>query len=342
MTDQISYDEVYGSTFARYTYSELVEFTNFFEQRFSANKLNATDLFYGKTVLDCGCGNGRGSVFAVNNGAKEISAIDTSITNIISTKRNLQRIDANLKDIQLGTLESMPFPSDSFDVVWCNGVLMHTAEPDKCLQEVIRVLKPGGRAWIYVYGSGGVYWRIIETLRSITKDIKVRKIIDILDLMMYTNRYISEYIDDWKVPYLRKYTKTDFSRRLQQLGCQNTDPLKYGVGYDTSHRLSTYQEDRDLWGEGDLRYLVTKTNLTLPGDNPISSGNNGSNYSYSNFIENQFGPPLKQLEGLIANDFHAVASAAFIQYHLRKEMSKDKPFDCGAILKMIHKANSII
>ena len=42
------------------------------------------------------------------------------------------------------TGESIPFPNDSFDIVYSANVLEHTEDPDRVLMESFRVLRPGG------------------------------------------------------------------------------------------------------------------------------------------------------------------------------------------------------
>lgn len=42
------------------------------------------------------------------------------------------------------TGESLPFPSESFDIVYSANVLEHTADPERVLMESLRVLRPGG------------------------------------------------------------------------------------------------------------------------------------------------------------------------------------------------------
>jgi Methyltransferase domain len=228
--------------------------------------------------------------------------------------------------------------------VWCNGVIMHTAEPDKCLQEITRVLKPGGTAWIYVYGSGGIYWRIIEAFREITKDIAPEKCIAMLQLLGYETRFIAEYLDDWKVPFLRRYTAEDFSRRLTELGYDDVKPLAFGVSYDTSHRISTRPEEGKLWGEGDLRYLVTKARKPAPGDgHPISSGPQGSSYTYDAAIDVRFAPLLLELAGLTyGKPLLSVAACAFVQWQLRNEMTREAGFDAEEFAKNFHRAMDMI
>jgi SAM-dependent methyltransferase len=61
--------------------------------------------------------------------------------------------------------ESLPFPASSFDLILSHEVLEHVADDRKAVSEMARVLKPGGRAIIFVPNRGypfethGIYWR---------------------------------------------------------------------------------------------------------------------------------------------------------------------------------------
>lgn len=65
---------------------------------------------------------------------------------------NLKNIDYITADIESPLakvkmdLHDIPFPNDSFDVVFCNHVLEHVKNDIRCMQEMYRVLKPGGWA----------------------------------------------------------------------------------------------------------------------------------------------------------------------------------------------------
>ena len=51
-------------------------------------------------------------------------------------------------------------PDASFDVVYSNGVIHHTPNTKHVVQEIFRVLKPGGRAIVMVYAEDSLhYWR---------------------------------------------------------------------------------------------------------------------------------------------------------------------------------------
>ena len=58
-----------------------------------------------------------------------------------------------------GDAEALPFADEFFDIVYSNGVLHHTNDTEKAVDEVFRVLKPGGRAVIMLYCKSSFhYW----------------------------------------------------------------------------------------------------------------------------------------------------------------------------------------
>jgi SAM-dependent methyltransferase len=58
-------------------------------------------------------------------------------------------LDSPLADVKLD-VHSIPFDTNSFDVVFCNHVLEHVADDKQAMQEILKVLKPGGWAILQV------------------------------------------------------------------------------------------------------------------------------------------------------------------------------------------------
>ncbi|HPV56336.1 MAG TPA: methyltransferase domain-containing protein, partial [Tenuifilaceae bacterium] len=72
---------------------------------------------------------------------------------IFKKQRNLDYVTADLispwADVKMD-VQAIPFPDSQFDVVICNHVLEHVDSDFKAMQEIFRVLKPGGFAILQV------------------------------------------------------------------------------------------------------------------------------------------------------------------------------------------------
>jgi SAM-dependent methyltransferase len=179
-----------------------------------------------------------------------------SAQNVESTGAVLERAGFSNFTVEEGSLEHLPYADGRFDFVWCNGVLMHTARPSETLREIVRVLRPGGHAWVYVYGAGGTYWRIMATFRRSFAALDPSFLIKTLNEAGVPTGRVAEMLDDWKAPFLRTYEDATFARALRELGC-DVQRLLRGMPYDTSEQLAQGVPPEFI-GEGDLRYLVTR------------------------------------------------------------------------------------
>lgn len=342
---EYKHEDVYGKTFSLYDRAEMQHFIRPFEIRYERNALKPQKLFSGKKCLDAGCGNGRGSIFMAQHGADEIQSLDISSTNIESTQRNAQLFGFDkVITPQLSSLEKISFPDESFDFVWCNGVIMHTHNPDACLKEISRVLKKGGKAWIYVYGSGGVYWYCVYNFRKLLKTTSEEDCMKVMKLSQTPVSYLAEYMDDWKAPYLRTYTNHDFSQRLQELGFSNPTPLAYGTDYDTSYRNTLFPEDKDWVGEGDLRYLITKTSNVTTNLYKIDGSGTETDYLYPRRITDLLDVKFEILSNLVKGDLlRTILAFAYIQRNLRDNFFADaKPFDYEKFLHLFDDVTSLL
>ncbi len=114
----------------------------------------------GKRILEVGSGAGGHSALFARHGA-EVTSLDITFHRARSTdaKFRLMGEAAGACDAMQSDAESLPFKDDAFDIVYSNGVLHHTGDIGRALDEAYRVLKPGGRAVIMLYcKSSWHYW----------------------------------------------------------------------------------------------------------------------------------------------------------------------------------------
>lgn len=103
----------------------------------------------GKDVLEVGCGMGTHAAMLARAGAN-LTAIDLTDKAVETTRRRLELFDLR-GDIQRSDAEALPFKDESFDMVWSWGVIHHSSSMEKCLFEITRVLRVGGRLLLMVY-----------------------------------------------------------------------------------------------------------------------------------------------------------------------------------------------
>ena len=102
----------------------------------------------GEAVLDVGCGTGAlALVAAARVGATgRVCGIDPGIKQVARARSKAERASLPI-DFQVGVIEQLAFPDQSFDVVLSTLVMHHLPDDLKRLglAEMARVLKPGGR-----------------------------------------------------------------------------------------------------------------------------------------------------------------------------------------------------
>ena len=101
----------------------------------------------GEVVLDLGSGGGLDVLLSAEKVGPSGMVYGLDMTDeMLSLARENQR-RANAKNVEFlqGTIEEIPLPDASVDVVISNCVINLSADKDKVLREAFRVLKPGGR-----------------------------------------------------------------------------------------------------------------------------------------------------------------------------------------------------
>lgn len=127
--------------------------------------------FKGKTGLDAGCGFGRHIYYAARYGARMVG-LDASEA-IKSSKENTE----GMKNIFLiqGDIYEPPLKRESLDFVYSIGVLHHLPSPEKAFQTLVKLIKPGGVIFIWVYSKNRKITNlIIEMGRSVTRKLPLK------------------------------------------------------------------------------------------------------------------------------------------------------------------------
>ncbi len=155
----------------------------------------------GKQLLEIGGGLGTDHAQFAKNGAITTN-IDLSAGHLALAQENFR-----LRGLK-GTFvhhdaEMLPFLDASFDVVYSNGVIHHTPNTQRVVDEIYRVLKPGGKAIVMVYAENSLhYWRNLVTVLGLRQHL-----LDSFSISEIMSRNVEITENDAR-PLVKVYTKT--------------------------------------------------------------------------------------------------------------------------------------
>lgn len=112
----------------------------------------------GETILEVGCGSGRFTAQALSTGAMVVA---TDLSGAVDANYRVHANADNLLIVQ-SDIYCMPFRFESFDKVFCLGVLQHTPDVEKSFRVLPRYLKSGGKFATDVYDKRSGWLGVLE------------------------------------------------------------------------------------------------------------------------------------------------------------------------------------
>jgi glycosyltransferase involved in cell wall biosynthesis/ubiquinone/menaquinone biosynthesis C-methylase UbiE len=114
----------------------------------------------GEDVLEIGGGMGTDLAQFARHGAR-VTDVDLSVGHLNLARENFELRSLTGRFVHQDA-ETLPFPDASFDLVYSNGVLHHTPNTSQVVDEIFRVLRPGGKVIAMFYAENSlIFWRNI-------------------------------------------------------------------------------------------------------------------------------------------------------------------------------------
>jgi ubiquinone/menaquinone biosynthesis C-methylase UbiE len=115
----------------------------------------------GLDVLEVGVGMGADHLELAKGNPKSLLGVDMTERAVELTAKRLE-LEGFTPNVRVADAEALPFDDASFDLVYSYGVLHHSPNTQKGIDEVWRVLRRGGTARIMIYNRyslvGGMLW----------------------------------------------------------------------------------------------------------------------------------------------------------------------------------------
>lgn len=119
----------------------------------------------GEDVLDLACGTGNAALLAADAGARVIG-VDAA-PRLLEVARTRARAAGLDLDVRNGDLLALPVDDASVDVVLSVFGVIFAADPPKAMQEIARVLRPGGRVLVSAWVPAGPINAMLDAMGRI-------------------------------------------------------------------------------------------------------------------------------------------------------------------------------
>jgi SAM-dependent methyltransferase len=213
----------------------------------------------GLRVLEIGCGLGTDGAQFARAGA-DYTGVDLTESAVGLARRRFELFDLP-GEFRTADAEGLDFEDESFDLVYSHGVLHHTPDAVRAVQEIHRVLRPGGRAVVMLYHRDSYNYRVnIRVLRRAGAHLLKSEA-----GLKLVHRLTGEPVDSLRAHARRLKEDERSYLAADEFLNQNTD----GAGNPLA-RVYSRAEARELFGdfaEVELRtYFLNKRWLPLIGN----------------------------------------------------------------------------
>ena len=190
--------------------------------------------------LEVGCGQGVDSFYICSHLEEddEYTAIDYSIE---SVQRAVGYVDEAKKYYNLNITPSfskgdalgLNFGEAEFDFVYSMGVIQHTPNPQQAIDEVFRVLKPGGKAKIFLYKRISLKVGIAKIFRLFQllgdKILSQERFIYKLMNKEKTGFFGSMFLECFGVPWMEWYSERELRTMLEKFSSLRIQPYGFNL-----------------------------------------------------------------------------------------------------------------
>jgi ubiquinone/menaquinone biosynthesis C-methylase UbiE len=170
----------------------------------------------GGRVLEVAPGPGYLAIQLAKLGQYQVSGLDISKTFVRMAAESAHKENVQV-DFRQGDAAAMPFESGTFDLIVCRAAFKNFAEPVRALQEMHRVLKPGGRA-------------LIIDLRRDASDAALDAAVDAMDLGPF-NRLLTKWIFKHSL-VKRAYSEAQFKQMAAETRFERCEADVDGIGLE--------------------------------------------------------------------------------------------------------------
>ena len=154
----------------------------------------------GKWILDAGCGAGR--FLEVGSRIEECQFVGVDISEAVDAAKDTLAGRPNVHLVQ-ASIFNPPFRPDSFDGVYCLGVIQHTPDPSQAIRSLARMVRVGGRIALTIYERHrctmlySKYW-----LRPLTRRLRPEKLLRAIRVLMPPMFVVTEVL--FRIPLLKR------------------------------------------------------------------------------------------------------------------------------------------
>ncbi|MBL0332733.1 MAG: class I SAM-dependent methyltransferase [Chlorobiota bacterium] len=180
--------------------------------------------FHGQKLLEVGVGAGSDFTQWVRAGTKA-HGIDATAEGVAHVKKRLELFDLYAEEIKVGDAENLPYLDNFFDIVYSWGVIHHSPDTPKCFREIVRVIKPGGKAKIMVYHRHSLLTYFFWIKYALLKGNPFKSLANVLWNNMesigtkaYTKKEIAEILKDQPIKNLEIKTKITYYDKMTRFG----------------------------------------------------------------------------------------------------------------------------